>query len=480
MNDDLLVNLGLELCQEFQQWSYSLIDNWMNNIESLEQDWQPLEELGIVFEDVSQMSDSFIDWETWLTDDFAPSVALEKDEDMSYLARDNSPFTNYSKKNSFSQKRVSENEQTNLNKATTNPQNNYQTPSIYTGNKSPKSFKELANYQNLTLESEIETSNNRLSLSKFSSEEIENIEQRNLNQATKQTENNHQTPSIYTENKSPKSLKELANLVNNLPGQNLTLESGIETSNNRLFLNNFSSEENENIEQRNLNQLTTSPQKNHQITPIYTENKSPKSLKKLANLVNNLPGQNLTLESEIETSNNRLSLNNFSSEENENIEQTNLNQGTKNPENNYQNTSIYTGNKSPKSLKDLANLVNNLPGQNLTLESEMETSNNRLSWENFSLQEIEKLEQTNLNPEIEDSNNSFLGESQLTKNVKEWQTKLILSKTELEIDQQQTGENSVNQQHSFQEIEHQEIELDYILEALQREINQEYRRFYGG
>ncbi|WP_044034172.1 hypothetical protein, partial [Microcystis aeruginosa] len=52
--------------------------------------------------------------------------------------------------------------------------------------------------------------------------------------------------------------------------------------------------------------------------------------------------------------------------------------------------------------------------------------------------------------------------------------------TELEINKQESENQSFNQHHSLQDTEQQAIDLDYILETLQTKINQEYRRFYGG
>mgnify|MGYP006168543449 CR=1 FL=1 len=55
-----------------------------------------------------------------------------------------------------------------------------------------------------------------------------------------------------------------------------------------------------------------------------------------------------------------------------------------------------------------------------------------------------------------------------------------IQKTELEINKQESENQSLNQHHSLQDTEQQAIDLDYILETLQTKINQEYRRFYGG
>ena len=54
--------------------------------------------------------------------------------------------------------------------------------------------------------------------------------------------------------------------------------------------------------------------------------------------------------------------------------------------------------------------------------------------------------------------------------------------TELEINKQESENQnqSFDQQFSFQEIEEQSVDLDHIMESLERKINQEYRRFYGG
>lgn len=91
MNDDFLVSLGLELYQEFQQWNYSLIDNWLNSIELLEKDLQPLARLHLNVEDLSEITDLFRDLDAWLTADFVPSLR-SKNGEMSSLERDSSPF----------------------------------------------------------------------------------------------------------------------------------------------------------------------------------------------------------------------------------------------------------------------------------------------------------------------------------------------------------------------------------------------------
>jgi len=78
MNDDFLVSLGLELCQEFQEWNYSLIDDWLNSIELLEKDLQPIARLHLAIEDLSEITDLCRDWEAWLTADFVAIIRLYK------------------------------------------------------------------------------------------------------------------------------------------------------------------------------------------------------------------------------------------------------------------------------------------------------------------------------------------------------------------------------------------------------------------
>ncbi|NCR60002.1 MAG: hypothetical protein GPJ01_20615, partial [Microcystis aeruginosa LL13-06] len=184
MNDDFLVSLGLELYQEFQQWNYSLIDDWLNSIELLEKDLQPLARLHLNLEDLSEITDLFRDLDAWLTADFVPSLR-SKDGEMSSLERDSYPFElggNTSSFMSFSRQSLastSDYTQTNLRVRT-------------------------SNY--LPLQKEQENSYNLRQKKQISFDD------------------NHQANNIYPQNNAPKSQPELTDLVKDISGENLPLD----------------------------------------------------------------------------------------------------------------------------------------------------------------------------------------------------------------------------------------------------------------
>ncbi|NCQ93233.1 MAG: hypothetical protein GPI94_21815, partial [Microcystis aeruginosa LG13-03] len=185
MNDDFLVSLGLELYQEFQQWNYSLIDNWLNSIELLEKDLQPLARLHLAVEDLSEITDLFRDWEAWLTADFVPSLR-SKNGEMSSLERDSSPFDlggNTSSFMSFSRQ--------SLASASDYTQPN---PRVRTSNYPP-------------LQKEQENSYN-----------IRQKKHRSF-------DDNHQANNIYPQNNATKSQQELTDLVRDISAENLPVDS---------------------------------------------------------------------------------------------------------------------------------------------------------------------------------------------------------------------------------------------------------------
>ena len=187
MNDDFLVSLGLELYQEFQQWNYSLIDNWLNSIELLEKDLQPLARLHLAVEDLSEITDLFRDWEAWLTADFVPSLR-SKNGEMSSLERDSSPVdlgVNTSSFMSFSRQ--------SLASASDYTQPN---PRVRTSNYPPLQ-KEQENSYNIRQKKQISF------------------------------DDNHQANNIYPQNNATKSQRELTDLVRDISAENLPLDSAI-------------------------------------------------------------------------------------------------------------------------------------------------------------------------------------------------------------------------------------------------------------
>ncbi|MDB9424706.1 hypothetical protein PN437_07280, partial [Microcystis aeruginosa CS-564/01] len=185
MNDDFLVSLGLELYQEFQQWNYSLIDDWLNSINILEKDLQPLARLHLAIEDLSEITDLFRDWEAWLTADFVPSLR-SKNGKMSSLERDSSPFNlgvNTSSFMSFSrQSFASASDYTQPN------------PRVITSNYPPLQ-KEQENSYNIPQKKQISF------------------------------DDNHQANNIYPQNNATKNWQELNDLVRDISAENLPLDS---------------------------------------------------------------------------------------------------------------------------------------------------------------------------------------------------------------------------------------------------------------
>ena len=329
MNDDFLVSLGLELCQEFQEWNYSLIDDWLNSIELLEKDLQPIARLHLAVEDLSEITDLFRDWEAWLTADFVPSLR-SKNGEMSSLERDSSPFdlgVNSSSFMSFSrQSLASTSDYTQPN------------PRVRTSNYPP-------------LQKEQENSYN-----------IRQKKHRSF-------DDNHQANNIYPQNNATKSQQELTDLVRDISGDNLPLDSD------------------------NLNLETTPWQNSGQKTEIELNNPSGKNWQELTDLVRDISGDNLPLDS-----------------------------------------------------ATAADIISQ-PAEMLPIPPQLlQQSREKLYYQ------------------INNINSNFSN----------------IQKTELEINKQESENQSLNQHHSLQDTEQQAIDLDYILETLQTKINQEYRRFYGG
>lgn len=188
MNDDFLVSLGLELYQEFQQWNYSLIDDWLNSIELLEKDLQPIARLHLAVEDLSEITDLFRDWEAWLTADFVPSLR-SKNGEMSSLERDSSQFdlgVNTSSFMSFSRQSLA-------------------SASDYT---QPNTRVRTSNYTPLQKEQE----------------NLYNIPQKKHISF----DDNHQANNIYPQNNATKNWQELTDLVRDILGGNLPLDSATE------------------------------------------------------------------------------------------------------------------------------------------------------------------------------------------------------------------------------------------------------------
>jgi hypothetical protein len=322
MNDDFLVSLGLELYQEFQQWNYSLIDDWLNSIELLEKDLQPLARLHLAVEDLSEITDLFRDWEAWLTADFVPSLR-SKNGEMSSLKRDSSQFdlgVNTSSFMSFSRQSLA-------------------SASDYT---QPNTRVRTSNYTPLQKEQE----------------NLYNIPQKKHISF----DNNHQANNIYPQNNATKSQQELTDLVRDISGENLPVDSD------------------------NLNLETTPWENSRQKT-------EPKNWQELTDLVRDISGENLPVDS-----------------------------------------------------ATAADIISQ-PAEMLPIPPQLlQQSREKLYYQ------------------INSINSNFSN----------------IQKTELEINKQESENQSFNQYHSLQDTEQQAIDLDYILETLQTKINQEYRRFYGG
>ena len=383
MNDDFLVSLGLELYQEFQQWNYSLIDDWLNSIELLEKDLQPLARLHLNLEDLSEITDLFRDLDAWLTADFVPSLR-SKDGEMSSLERDSYPFElggNTSSFMSFSRQSLastSDYTQTNLRVRT-------------------------SNY--LPLQKEQENSYNLRQKKQISFDD------------------NHQANNIYPQNNAPKSQPELTDLVKDISGENLPLDSD------------------------NLNSETNLRQNPQPKTEIKSNNPSPKNWQELTDLVRDISGENLPLDSD-----------NLNSEttpwQNQNLQPK---------------TESESNNPSPKRWRELTNLVRDISGENLLVYSAIEADISSQLAEILPMPNPPQLLQQSRARVYHQSNNINSNYSSLQE-------------TELEINKQESENQnqSFDQQFSFQEIEEQSVDLDYIMESLERKINQEYRRFYGG
>ncbi|MBE5228167.1 MAG: hypothetical protein INR81_03280 [Microcystis aeruginosa PMC 728.11] len=500
MNDDFLVSLGLELYQEFQQWNYSLIDNWLNSIELLEKDLQPLARLHLAVEDLSEITDLFRDWEAWLTADFVPSLR-SKNGEMSSLERDSSPVdlgVNTSSFMSFSRQslasasdytqpnpRVRTSNYPPLQKEQENSYNirqkkqisfddNHQANNIYPQNNATKSQRELTDLvrdisgENLPLDSD------------------------NLNSETTPWQNPQQKTEIESNNPSGKNWQELTDLVRDISGENLPLDSdnlNLETTpwqnsgqktepKNWQELNDLVrdiSSENLPLDSDNLNLETTPWENSRQKT-------EPKNWQELNDLVRDISSENLPLDSD------------------------NLNSEITPWENSGQKTEIESNNPSPKNWQELTDLVRDISGENLPLDSD-NLNLGTTPWKNFG----QKTEPKNWQ-ELTDLVRDISGENlpldsataadiisqpaemlpippQLLQQSREklyYQINNInsnfsnIQKTELEINEQQSENQSFNQHPSLQDTEQQAIDLDYILETLQTKINQEYRRFYGG
>ncbi|MFM6513816.1 MAG: hypothetical protein ACKPH4_15420 [Microcystis panniformis] len=459
MNDDFLVSLGLELYQEFQQWNYSLIDDWLNSIELLEKDLQPIARLHLAIEDLSEITDLFRDWEAWLTADFVPSLR-SKNGKMSSLERDSSPFNlgvNTSSFMSFSRQSLasaSDYNQPNPRVRTSNypplqkeqenlyniPQkkhisfdDNHQANNIYPQNNATKSQREL-NYL----------------VRDISSENLP-LDSDNLNSETTPWQNSGQKTEIESNNPSPKNWQELTDLVRDISGENLPLDSD------------------------NLNLETTPWQNPQQKTEIELNNPSGKNWQELTDLVRDISAENLPLDSD------------------------NLNSGTTPWENSRQKT-------EPKNWQELTDLVRDISGENLPLDSD-NLNSGTTPWEN-SRQKTEPKNWQELTDLVRDISAENLPlDSAIAADIISQPAEMLpippqllqqsreklyyqinninsnfsnIQKTELEINEQQSENQSFNQHPSLQDTEQQAIDLDYILETLQTKINQEYRRFYGG
>ena len=385
MNDDFLVSLGLELYQEFQQWNYSLIDDWLNSIELLEKDLQPLARLHLNLEDLSEITDLFRDLDAWLTADFVPSLR-SKDGEMSSLERDSYPFElggNTSSFMSFSRQSLastSDYTQTNLRVRT-------------------------SNY--LPLQKEQENSYNLRQKKQISFDD------------------NHQANNIYPQNNAPKSQPELTDLVKDISGENLPLD--LDKLNSETTLR-----QNQNPQPK---------------TEIKSNNPSPKNWQELTDLVRDISGENLPLDSD-----------NLNSEttpwQNQNLQPK---------------TESESNNPSPKRWQELTDLVRDISGENLLVDSAIEADISSQLAEILPMPNPPQLLQQSRARVYHQSNNINSNYSSLQE-------------TELEINKQESENQnqSFDQQFSFQEIEEQSVDLDYIMESLERKINQEYRRFYGG
>ncbi|REJ58952.1 MAG: hypothetical protein DWQ56_07455 [Microcystis aeruginosa DA14] len=425
MNDDFLVSLGLELCQEFQEWNYSLIDDWLNSIELLEKDLQPLARLHLAIEDLSEITDLFRDWEAWLTADCVPSLR-SKNGKMSSLERDSSPFDlggNTSYFMSFSRQSLasaSDYTQPNPRVRTSNypPLQKEQENSYNIRQKKHRSFDDNHQANNIYPQNNATKSQQELTdLVRDISGDNLPLDSDNLNLETTPWQNSGQKTEIELNNPSGKNWQELTDLVRDISGDNLPLDSD------------------------NLNLETTPWQNSGQKTEIESNNPSPKNWQELTDLVRDISGDNLPLDSD------------------------NLNLETTPWQNSGQKTEIESNNPSPKNWQELTDLVRDISGDNLPLDSATSADIISQSAEMLPIPpQLLQQSREKLYHQINNINSNF-------SNIKE---------TELEINKQESENQSLNQHHSLQDTEQQAIDLDYILETLQTKINQEYRRFYGG
>ncbi|WP_071879791.1 hypothetical protein [Microcystis aeruginosa] len=475
MNDDFLVSLGLELYQEFQQWNYSLIDNWLNSIELLEKDLQPLARLHLAVENLSEITDLFRDWEAWLTADFVPSLR-SKNGEMSSLERDSSPFDlggNTSSFMSFSRQSLasaSDYTQPNPRVRTSNypPLQKEQENSYNIRQKKHRSFDDNHQANNIYPQNNATKSQQELTdLVRDISAENLPVDSDNVNLETTPWQNSQQKTEIESNNPSPKNWQELTDLVRDISGENLPLDSDklnldlettrwenpqqkteIESDNpspkNWQELTDLVrdiSAENLPVDSDNLNSATTLGQNPQQKTKIESNNLSPKNWQELTDLVRDISGENLPVDSD------------------------NLNSATTLGQNPQQKTKIESNNLSPKNWQELTDLVRDISGDNLPVDSAIKA--------NILSQTAEMLP---IPPQLLQQSKEIVYHqvNNINSNYSNFE------ETELEINKQESENQSFNQHHSLQDTEQQAIDLDYILETLQTKINQEYRRFYGG
>ncbi|MFM6326123.1 MAG: hypothetical protein ACKPGF_26390, partial [Microcystis panniformis] len=140
------------------------------------------------------------------------------------------------------------------------------------------------------------------------------------------------------------------------------------------------------------------------------------------------------------------------------LDSDNLNSGTTPWENSRQKT-------EPKNWQELTDLVRDISAENLPLDSAIAADIISQPAEMLPIPpQLLQQSREKLYYQINNINSNFSN----------------IQKTELEINEQQSENQSFNQHPSLQDTEQQAIDLDYILETLQTKINQEYRRFYGG
>jgi hypothetical protein len=238
-------------------------------------------------------------------------------------------------------------------------------------------------------------------------------------------DDNHQANNIYPQNNAPKSQPELTDLVKDISGENLPLD--LDKLNSETTLR-----QNQNPQPK---------------TEIKSNNPSPKNWQELTDLVRDISGENLPLDSD-----------NLNSEttpwQNQNLQPK---------------TESESNNPSPKRWRELTNLVRDISGENLLVDSAIEADISSQLAEILPMPNPPQLLQQSRARVYHQSNNINSNYSSLQE-------------TELEINKQESENQnqSFDQQFSFQEIEEQSVDLDYIMESLERKINQEYRRFYGG